>query len=109
MRKQISKKSHRNLQRRIVKSNRNMAKRVKGRAWCKNKKTKTRPMMKDIFKMVVLAAYKDMPSFELQRPVSGDRTSVQEIEMVQQNQVASIGFAAVGGNGCEGFSDASLE
>src|SRR6266404_1015859 len=63
--KQMKKKSQRNLQRSIVKSNRNMAKRVEGRAWCKNKETKTRPMTKDIFKMVVLAAYKDVPSFEL--------------------------------------------
>src|SRR6266404_6148694 len=81
-RKQRRKKSHKNLQRSIVKSNRNMAKRVEGRAWCKNKKTKTRPVMKDIFKMVVLAAYKDVLSFELQRSVSGNGTSVQEIEMV---------------------------
>jgi len=63
--KQMKKKSQRNLQRSIVKSNRNMAKRVEGRAWCKNKRTKTRPITKDIFKMVVLAAYKDVPSFEL--------------------------------------------
>ena len=66
----MKKKSHRNLQRRIVKSNRNMAKGVEGCAWCKNKKTKTRPMMKNIFEMVVLVAYKDVPSFELQRTVS---------------------------------------
>ncbi len=59
-----------------------MAKRVEGRAWCKNKKTKTRPMTKDIFKMIVLAAYKDVLTFELQRPVSRDGTSVQEIEVV---------------------------
>src|SRR5882762_7480726 len=59
--KQMKRKSHKNLQRSIVKSNRNMAKGVKGRAWCKNKRTKTRPITKDIFKMVVLAAYKDVP------------------------------------------------
>jgi len=80
--KQIRKKSQRNLQRRIVKSNRNMAKGVEGCAWCKDKKTKTRPVMKNIFKMVVLAAYEDMPSLELQRPISGDGVSVQKIEMV---------------------------
>ncbi len=80
--KQIRKKSQRNLQRRIVKSNRNMAKGVEGCAWCKDKKTKTRPVMKNIFKMVVLAAYEDMPSLELQRPISGDGVSIQKIEMV---------------------------
>ncbi len=80
--KQMKKKSHKNLQRSIVKSNRNMAKRVEGCAWCKNKKTKTRPMMKDIFKMVVLAAYKDVPSLELQRPISRDGASIQKIKVV---------------------------
>src|SRR6266404_3203147 len=52
--KQMKKKSHKNLQRSIVKSNRNMAKGVEGRAWCKDKKTKARPMTKNILKMVVL-------------------------------------------------------
>src|SRR5882762_4447385 len=80
--KQMKKKSHRNLQRSIVKSNRNMAKGVEGRAWCKNKKTKTRPMTKNIFEMVILAAYKDMPTLELQRSVSSDGASVQEIKVV---------------------------
>ncbi len=59
-----------------------MAKRVEGRAWCKNKKTKTRPMMKDIFKMIILTAYKDMPSLELQRSVSRNGVSIQEIKVV---------------------------
>ncbi len=59
-----------------------MAKGVEGRVWCKNKKTKVRPMTKNIFEMVILVAYKDVPSLELQRPISGDCTSVQEIEMV---------------------------
>ncbi len=63
--KQIKKKSHKNLQRSIIKSNRNMAKGVEGRVWCKDKKTKTRPMTKNIFKMVILAAYKDVPTFKL--------------------------------------------
>ena len=80
--KQMKKKSHKNLQRSIVKSNRNMAKGVEGRAWCKNKKTKMRPMTKDIFEMIILTAYKDMPSFELQRSVSRNGASVQEIEVV---------------------------
>ena len=80
--KQMKKKSHKNLQRSIVKSNRNMAKGVEGRAWCKNKRTKTRPITKDIFKMVVLAAYKDVPTLKLQRPVSRDGVSVQEIKVV---------------------------
>ena len=65
--KQMKKKSHKNLQRSIIKSNRNMAKGVKGRAWCKNKKTKVRPMTKDILKMIILVAYKDVPTLELQR------------------------------------------
>src|SRR6266404_8103122 len=56
--KQMKKKSHKNLQRSIVKSNRNMAKRVEGCAWCKDKETKTRPMTKNILKMIVLASYK---------------------------------------------------
>ena len=80
--KQMKKKSQRNLQRSIVKSNRNMAKRVKGRAWCKNKRTKTRPMAKNVLKMIILAAYKDMPTLELQRSVSSDGASVQEIKVV---------------------------
>src|SRR6266404_3845129 len=80
--KQMKKKSHKSLQRRIVKSNRNMAKGVEGHAWCKDKKTKARPMMKNILKMIILAAYKNMPSFKLQRSVSGNGASVQEIEVV---------------------------
>ena len=80
--KQMKKKSHKNLQRRIVKSNRNIAKGVDGRAWCKNKQTKARPMTKNIFEMVILGAYEDMPTLELQRPVSRDRSSVQEIKVV---------------------------
>ena len=78
----MKRKSHKNLQRRIVKSNRNMAKGVDGHAWCKDKKTKTRPMTKNIFEMVILAAYEDVPSLKLQRPVSGNGASVQEIEVV---------------------------
>ena len=65
MMKQIRRKSQRALKRRIVKSNRNMAKRVEGRAWCKNKKTEVRPMAKNILKMIILASYKDMLSFKL--------------------------------------------
>src|SRR6266404_2398643 len=80
--KQMKKKSHKNLQRRIIKSNRNMAKGVEGCAWCKDKETKTRPMAKNILKMIVLASYKNMPSFKLQRSVSGNGASVQEIEVV---------------------------
>ena len=82
MKKQMKKKSHKNLQRRIIKSNRNMAKGVEGCVWCKNKKTKTRPMTKDIFKMIVLAVYKDVSTLELQRPVSRNGASVQEIKVV---------------------------
>jgi len=78
----VKKKSHRNLQRSIVKSNRNMAKGVEGCVWCKDKKTKVRPMMKNILKMIILAAYKDVLTLELQRTVSGDGASIQEIEMV---------------------------
>ena len=63
--KQMKKKSHKNLQRRIVKSNRNMAKGVEGRAWCKDKQTKARPMTKNILKMIVLRTYEDMSTFEL--------------------------------------------
>jgi len=74
--KQMKKKSHKNLQRSIVKSNRNMAKGVEGRVWCKNKRTKTRPITKDVLKMIILAAYKDVPSFELQGPISGNGASV---------------------------------
>ncbi len=74
--KQMKKKSHKNLQRSIVKSNRNMAKGVEGRAWCKDKKTKARPMTKNILKMIILAAYKDVSSFELQGSVSGNGASV---------------------------------
>ncbi len=80
--KQIKKKSQRALKRRIVKSNRNMAKGVKGCVWCENKSTKARPIMKNIFKMVILVAYKDVPSLKLQRPVSGNHPSVQEVKMV---------------------------
>ena len=80
--KQMKKKSHKNLQRSIVKSNRNMAKGVEGRAWCKNKKAETRPMAKNVLKMIILAAYKDMPTLELQRPVSRNRASIQEIKVV---------------------------
>ena len=80
--KQMKKKSHKNLQRSIVKSNRNMAKGVEGRAWCKDKKTKARPMTKNIFKMIILGAYKDVPTLELQITVGGDGASVQEVEMV---------------------------
>ncbi len=65
MMKQIRRKSQRALKRSIVKSNRNMAKRVEGCAWCKNKKTEARTMTKNIFEMVILAAYKDVPSLEL--------------------------------------------
>ncbi len=107
--KQIRRKSQMALKRRIVKSNRNMAKRVKGCVWCKDKSRKVRPVTKNIFKMIVLAAYKNVSSLKLQGPVSGDRLSVQEIEMVQENQVSFVGFTTVGGNGCEGFSDALLE
>ncbi len=60
-----------------------MAKGVEGHAWCKDKSRKTRPVTKNIFEMVVLMAYKNVSSFKLQRPVSGDRSSVQEIKMVQ--------------------------
>ena len=67
--KQIRRKSQRALKRRIVKSNRNMAKRVEGRAWCKDKSRKARPVMKNIFKMIVLVAYKNVPSLKLQGPV----------------------------------------
>ncbi len=63
--KQIKKKSQRALKRSIVKSNRNMAKGVEGCAWCKNKSTEARPIMKNIFEMVILAVYKDVPSLEL--------------------------------------------
>ncbi len=80
--KQIRKKSTKALKRSIVKSNRNMAKGVKGRAWCKNKSRKARPITKNIFKMVRLSVYKDVPSFKLQIPVSGDCSSVQEVEVV---------------------------
>ena len=80
--KQIKKKSHKNLQRRIVKSNRNMAKGVEGRAWCKDKQTKARPVTKNILKMIILGAHEDVPTLELQVSVSGDGASVQEIEMV---------------------------
>ena len=80
--KQIKKKSHKNLQRRIVKSNRNMAKGVEGRAWCKDKQTKARPVTKNIFKVIILGAHEDVPTLELQVSVSGDGASVQEIEMV---------------------------
>ncbi len=62
--KQIKKKSHKNLQRSIVKSNRNMAKRVEGRTWCKDKRRKVRPVTKNIFKVVILSTYKDMSSFK---------------------------------------------
>jgi len=79
--KQIKKKSTRALQRSIVKS-RNMAKGVEGQVWCKNKSRKTRPVMKNIFEMVGLLAYKNVSSFKLQIPISGDCSSVQEIEMV---------------------------
>jgi len=58
-------KSKKALKRRIVKSNRNKAKGVEGRAWCKNKRTEVRPITKNIFEMVILVAYKDMPSFKL--------------------------------------------
>ena len=80
--KQIKKKSHKNLQRRIVKSNRNMAKGVEGRAWCKDKQTKARPVTKNILKMIILGTHEDVPTLELQVSVSGDGASVQEIEMV---------------------------
>ncbi len=59
-----------------------MAKGVEGHVWCKNKSRQARPITKNIFEMVILVAYKDVPSLKLQRPVSGDCTSVQEIEMV---------------------------
>jgi len=61
----MRKKSHKILQRRIVKSNRNMAKRVEERAWCKDKSRKVRPVTKNIFKMIVLAVYKNMSSLEV--------------------------------------------
>ncbi len=80
--KQMKKKSHKNLQRRIVKSNRNMAKGVEGRAWCKDKQTKARPVTKNILKMIILGTHEDVPTLELQVSVSGDGASVQEIEMV---------------------------
>ena len=67
--KQIRRKSQRALKRRIIKSNRNMAKRVKGRAWCENKSTKARPVTKNIFKMIVLAAYENVSSLKLQGPI----------------------------------------
>ena len=82
--KQIKKKSQRALKRRIIKSNRNMAKRVKGHAWCKNKSRKARPVTKNIFKMiVVLVVYKNVSSLKLQGPIGGDCSSIQEIKMVQ--------------------------
>ncbi len=59
--KQIKKKSKEALKRSIVKSNRNMAKGVKGQVWCKNKRRKARPITKNIFKMVRLLAYKNVP------------------------------------------------
>ena len=80
--KQMKKKSHKILQRRIVKSNRNMAKGVEGRAWCKDKQTKARPVTKNILKMIILWTHKDVPTLELQVTVSGNGASVQEIEMV---------------------------
>jgi len=80
--KQIRRKSQRALKRRIIKSNRNMAKGVEGHAWCKNRSTEVRPITKNIFKMVILAAYKDVPSLELQRPISGNHLSVQEVKVV---------------------------
>ncbi len=67
--KQIRRKSQRALKRRIVKSNRNMAKGVKGRVWCKNKSTKARPIPKNIFEMVILVVYKNVPSLKLQGPI----------------------------------------
>jgi len=39
-------------------------------------------MTKNILEMVILAAYEDVPSLKLQRPVSGNGASVQEIEVV---------------------------
>ncbi len=63
--KQIKRKFQRALKRRIVKSNRNIAKGVEGCAWCKNRSRKARPITKNIFEMVILVAYKDVPSFEL--------------------------------------------
>ena len=65
MKKQMKKKSHKNLQRRIIKSNRNMAKGVDGRTWCKNKQTKARPMTKNILEMIILGAHEDVSAFEL--------------------------------------------
>jgi len=58
-------KSQRALKRSIIKSNRNMAKGVEGCAWCTNKRTEARPITKNIFEMVILAVYKDVPSLEL--------------------------------------------
>ena len=67
--KQIRRKSQMALKRRIIKSNRNMAKRVEGHAWCENKSTKARPVTKNIFKMIVLAAYENVSSLKLQGPI----------------------------------------
>ncbi len=39
-------------------------------------------MTKNIFEMVILVAYKDMPSLKLQRPISGNHPSAQEVKVV---------------------------
>ena len=50
--------------------------------WCKNKRGKARPMVKEILEVISLSTYKDMPSLKVQITKDRDGAAVEEVEVV---------------------------